>query len=394
MSFIDSFLQHTQFYESPTSFWRWAGYTIIAATLRDNCYRRLGDSLLYPNIYTLLLAESAVHRKGKPVVLGEALVEKVNNTKLISGRSSIQAILDELARGETDKKTGKLVSGGSALFSAQELAAGIVQDPEAIKIITDIYDFKPNFKSRLRGSGVFQIKNLCFTMLAASNEEFLKDVYDIKALYGGLLGRTFLVRPDEFRRGNSLFSARDTTEGFLALVKDLTEISHIKGEFEVTEDAQKEYEKWYLPFRESYRSKSDKSGISGRIHTSALKLAMIICVDKTRKLVIEENHIEEAISYCMRLMPNYSSLVMSSGKSTTSEIAAVLIEDIWRSKNRVLSKGEFLGRYFHQFDLDLVDKAMTTLVQAGLIKEFLSGSEISYTVTDKCKNVFNLEEKK
>ncbi len=104
------------------------------------------------------------------------------STKLISGRSSIQGILDELSRGETDKVTGKVTSGGSALFSASELSAGIVSDPEAVKILTDIYDFKDEYTSRLRGTGVFRIKNVCFSLVAASNEELLWDIYDGFAL--------------------------------------------------------------------------------------------------------------------------------------------------------------------------------------------------------------------
>jgi hypothetical protein len=129
MTFVDLFMQHTRFYESPRSFWKWAAFTAIGAVLRDNCYRQLGDNKIYPNLYTLVLANSAVHRKGSPVKLCEELVKRTKSTKVISGRASIQGILDELARGETDKSTGKMLAGGSALFSAPELTAGIVNDP-------------------------------------------------------------------------------------------------------------------------------------------------------------------------------------------------------------------------------------------------------------------------
>lgn len=391
--FVDSFLQHTRHYESPTSFWRWAAYTTIAAVVRDNVYRRMGDNRLYPNIYTLLLAESAVHRKGAPVRLCEELVKQTKSTKLIAGRSSIQGILDELARGETDKQTGKLIAGGSALFSAPELSAGIVNDPEAIKILTDIYDFKENFTSRLRGSGTFHIKNLCFTMMAASNEELLRDVYDTKALYGGLLGRTFLVKPDEFRDGNSLFTIQDTSESFANLLQILRTIANLKGEFHFTNPAEKAYDEWYLPFRKSYEKKSDKSGIIGRIHTSVLKVAMVIAIDCTQKLIVDRVHIEEAINQCVRLIPNYSSFVMATGKSTVADIASILIENIWNQPKRSLTRQEFLSRHFHQFDLEVFEKCVETLQAAGLLSSSLNGSgEFSYMITEKCIKTFDLKE--
>ena len=385
-------MEHCKLYESPSSFWKWSAYTTIAATLRDNCYRRLGDNRVYPNIYTLLLADSAVHRKGYPVRLCEELIRKVKSTKLISGRSSIQGILDELSRGETDKSTGKLTAGGSALFSAAELSAGLVNDPEAIKILTDIYDFKDEYTSRLRGSGIFRIKNVCFTMMAASNESLLRDVYDEKALRGGLLGRTFLIKPDEFRKGNSLFEIQDTTVSFEAILAKLTRISILKGEFDIEKPAERFYDDWYIPFRDSYKSKPDKSGVIGRIHTGVLKLAMIICVNETESLVILREHIEKAIGECMRLMPNYSGLIMSSGKSTIAETASVLIEEIWKSPNKCLKKSEFLSRHFHQFDLESVDKCTQTLAAAGLLKEIFSGNEIQFEVTEKCIKSFDLKE--
>lgn len=392
--FVKQLMEHTKLYESPSSFWKWAAYTAIGAVLRDNVFRKMGDQLVFPNVYTLFVADSAVHRKGHPVKIIENIVNAVRNTKLISGRSSIQGILDELSGSEQDKRTGQIMRGGSALFSAGELSAGIVNDPDAIKILTDIYDFKEEYTSRLRGSGVFKIKNVCFSMLAASNEELLRDVYDGKAIFGGLLGRTFLVRPNEFRQGNSLFRIPDQTQSFNRMVDTLKEYAKLKGQFEITPEAEKYYDEWYLPFRRSYEKKSDRSGVSGRIHTSAFKLSMIIAIDRTQQLVIQETHVKEAIAECMNLLPNYQSFVIAGGKSSVGEVASLLIEDIWNSKGKTITKSEFLSRYIHMFDSELLDRTITTLTQAELIKLVISTNGTSmveaYGVTQKCIDKFEL----
>ncbi len=394
MNFVDLFLQHTKHYESPTSFWKWSAFTTVAAVMRDNCFRRMGDHKIYPNVYTLLLADSAVHRKGHPIKLCEELVKHAKTTKVISGRSSIQGILDELARGETDKVTGKVTAGGSALFSASELSAGIVSDPEAVKILTDIYDFKDEYTSRLRGTGIFRIKNVCFSLMAASNEELLRDVYDGKAIFGGLLGRTFLIRPDEFRPANSLFNILDQTESFKCLVESLQRMARLHGEFEITPAAKDVYEGWYGPFRKSYEHKQDRSGVSGRIHTSVLKLAMILAVNDTGRLVIDEGQMIAAIRLCLDLLPNYQSLVMASGKSTIAEVAALLIEDIWNAKTKQIRKSEFLGRYVHIFDSELCNKCTTTLLESELIKMVLmDGTQEAYVLTQKAIDKWGLDVK-
>lgn len=393
-TFIEHYLEHTKDYESPTSFWYWSAITAISGVCRDNCYRRLGDEKLHPNIYTLLLADSAVHRKGHPVKLCEKLVEAAKSTKVISGRSSIQGILDELAKSETDKTSGKIIGGGSALFSAPELSAGIVNDPEAIKILTDIYDYKDNYVSRLRGSGIFRIKNVCFTMMGASNEELLKDIYDTKALFGGLLGRTFLVKPNEFRKGNSLFDINDTSASFQGLLDKLTSIGNIRGEFQFSDKARIVYDDWYYPFRNSYKGKADKSGVAGRIHTSVLKVAMILCLNMTKALYVDEYHIRESIRVCTSLMPNYTGFVMATGKASISDVLASLIEEVWVSKEKQISKPEFLTRYFHRFELEVIDKAIDTGQQAGLLVQHINthNSEISYTITEKSIKLFGLKE--
>lgn len=341
----------------------------------------------YPNIYTLLLADSAVHRKGNPVKLCEKLVAAVNNTKVISGRASIQAILDELGRGETNPKTGKVLAGGSALFSASELSAGIVNDPEAIKILTDIYDYKDEYTSRLRGTGTFRIKNICFSMLAASNEDLLIDIYDTKAIFGGLLGRTFLVKPNEFRGGNSLFDHPDTTDSFNGLLEKLKAISILAGEFQFTEGARAEYESWYLPFRDSYKDKADKSGVAGRIHIGILKLSMILCVNYTNALIVDKKHIEEAILECLGLVPNYSSFIMSSGKATDSAAGSIILNHIYGAEGHRAGRKEILFKHLNEFTIEQFDQVIDKLRQAGMIMETMDGNGVAYYMTKKCKDM-------
>ena len=398
MSFVSDYLHYTREYESPTSFWKWSAYAAIASVLRDNVYIMMGDKPLFPNIYVLLLADSAVQRKDNPVNTAAALIQHVNNTKVINGRSSIQGILDELARGETDKATGQIKKGGSAIWIAPEMSAGIVNDPEAIKILTDIYTFRERYDSRLRTQANFSIKNICFSFLAASNEELLRDVYDIKATMGGLLGRTFLITPNEFRKGNSLF--RVDSKRMIAERKHIEELlskfSLLRGEFTVEDDAIDLYDEWYIPFRDSYEKQGDRSGISGRIHTSVVKVAMLIAVSETSELVIRKNQMRCAIQECTDLIPNYRKFVMSSGKSSLAEIATIVLSAIFEEDSKELSRKEILQRFWNVFDqgAETLDKLITTLEQGGMISTYVNGSEVSYKMTDRCIQILFQKEKK
>lgn len=388
-TFISRYLDHTKQYESPSSFWKWSAYATIAAVVRDNVYRRQGESYLYPNMYVLLLAESSVHRKGKPVDTAEQLIHYIDNTKLISGSSSIQAMIDELSKVETDVKTGRVRKSGSGIFLAQELSAALVDDPRAVKILTDIYDYKPmGYTVRLISRANAKIDRLILNMLAGSNEVLLKGLYTDTAIYGGLLARTFLVIPDEFRPSNSLW-ALPNEEGFKCVKESLKELSEIKGEFEFDQDAREEYDAWYLPFRNSYKNKNERSGVVGRIHTGVLKLAMLLAINDLT-LHIKKQHIEEAIFEAMKLIPNYKAFLMTTGASKNKEeIGAFILETMMKAKDYMVTRKQLLQQpiLLQPEGAELLDKMIITMEAGGLVTTIVSTdirADTWYKLTDKC----------
>lgn len=384
MSFIQKYLDHTKIYESPTSFWKFSAYAAIAAVLRDRVYKKQGDKFLYPNTYTLLLADSAVQRKGNPVELCEKLVKAVGNTKVISGRTSIQAVFDVLGTAETSKDTGILVKGGGAIFFAPELAAGIVNDQQSVSILTDLYDYKESYKEHLRGKGHTAIEKIIFSFFAGSNETLLKSVYNSDAIHGGLLGRTLIVKPDEFRPASSLLGTLNTTNSFLELISLLTQIvKDVQGEVIISPMAAAEYESWYIPFRESYRTRVDTTGVAGRMHSTILKLSMILAANELTT-TIQKHHIEESINECVALTPNYKAFTITSGKGDLAAAGGILIQAlIDQPPVFKLARKQLLRQHWQDIDSESLDKLCTTLSEAGVIKIEQIGNDIAYGLTLK-----------
>lgn len=399
MTFITSYLEYTKQYESPSSFWKWSAYATLAGLVRDSCYIRQKDLVIYPNIYVLEVAQSSVDRKGNPLALCEKLLRKVNNTKIISGRTSIQALVHELAMSSTNAITGEVLKGGSAIFLAPELSAGLVGDPAALGILTDIYDARGDYTTNLKGSGKHDIKNVCLTMFAASNMDMLKGegLFDNKGVLGGLLARTFLVRPDEFRPANSLFNVdlEKIEEGIKELVKLLKDLACVHGQMILDVPAQKEWNEWYIPFRESYRGRNDKSGISGRIHTSILKLAILICINDTKDKIIRKDHVRRAIDDATELLPNYQEFIMGAGKSSMAEAGQMVLKAIYEAKDHTLSKKIILQKHWSDIDVETLDKVIATLTAADLVSQTINGSDLLYIMRPRCiEMLFQKVEKK
>ncbi len=387
MDFVQLFLKFTEEYESPTSFWRWSAYAAVAATLRDNIYFDHGMRRTYPNIYVILLADSAEHRKGGPFIPVTKVARELKNIRIIQGRNSIQGILDDLSQNVGP------IQGGSCFLCAEELASFFVADPALIPLLTDIYDYREHWEYKLKQTTT-KVKNLCVTMLAASNAEFLKEVYTNAAVYGGLLGRTIMVKPDESRPANDLLEVDIAKYDFKILVDSLNKIKLLKGPVQINKDARELYRKWYSALYKSYKTVRDRTGVTQRMHTTVLKVAMVIAASKY-SIEIKLDDMQEAIDQITALKSNYEVYAMSSGKSVIAEIGALLLNSLWEAKDYTMARKEILRIHWNMMSAEDLDKVVETFLQAGLIEANMmnggSGSAMQYTMTEKCKKVFRKE---
>src|SRR6266849_9041120 len=108
VSWIEDLVQENQTVETPESWIYWSLLCCISA-VAANVYtlRTLkGNLLYYPNLYIILMGESGLG-KGYPVNLAKRLLQEAQITRVIAGRSSIQAIIKEGAT--TRSVAGKAV---------------------------------------------------------------------------------------------------------------------------------------------------------------------------------------------------------------------------------------------------------------------------------------------
>lgn len=391
--FVSEFIKFYALMESPTSFWRWSSYALIAATLRNKVYYEYGTGKIYPNIYVILLADSAEYRKGAPIIASRTLLNLIKITKVFSGTASIQGILDDLSQDVADRKSGIPIKGGSCIITADELAAFFVADTRLIPLITDMWDYREEYPYKLKSNTVI-IKDLCTTMLAASNETFLREVYDPRALYGGLLGRTFMIKPDETREPNSLMYMNLEGDYDKKRLTDLLEkIKKLNGPVTKTKEAAKYYDNWYRELYKKYKTHPDKTGVLQRMHTNVIKLALILSA-ANYSLEITEEIFAESISQCTSLRPNYELYVIGAGKSSLADIASKFLKELWESEKHIIGRREFLGKYFTDITAEDFDKLLTTMQTGDIIELVVSGVEIKYKLTSKGIGIFQKHQEK
>lgn len=382
MNFISDFEGYCSALESPTSYITWSALACIAAVMRDNCFIEFEYEKIYPNIYVILYATSGASRKGPPIKIAGSLVKEVSNTKFLGGRFTIQAAMKVLSEVQRDDKGGA-IKGGSCLMYSEEIAAMFAGEGKStVDILTEWYEFHKEWTNNILANESIQtINNVCVSILAATNDVLFKKVFTADAIYGGLLARIFLVAESNRRQRNSrMYKGVSTESERPKLISHLRRISQLRGAIVPTDEARAYYDHWYNSIDDAVR---DPTGVLHRMHTSVVKLAMILCAaDYKFNFVLEKEHFEQAIDLVSSIMKNYKLVAGGAGTSrtaaSTKEFLSILMQD---TEGKGVDKKVMIRRLFGVVDPADVEVAADNLIKA----EYIEIKASRYVLTEKFK---------
>jgi len=393
-TWLDGILQQHEDFESPLNFWRWAGLASIAAVMKDQVWMDRYLYKLYPNIYVMFHADSGL-KKGPPVSMADKLVKMVNNTTIIKGRSSIQAILKDMGTAQTTPG-GRIKTDSSVFICSSELSSSIVEDPVAAKILTDLYDRHYNegeWKSLLKQE-TFSLKNPTVTMLGATNEAMSEDFFTGAVIKGGYFARTFIIYESKRNKRNSLAFQPNHIPDYTQTAVYLREIAKLKGPFRYFSSLERDdhfnilkkkdkrdvyfsaagkiYDDWYDDFLDTVDSQEvkDETGTLNRFGDSVVKVAMLLSLAQHPVLEITVDAMEEAIRICEQLLGNVRKTTMGkSGLSNTSHLKGLIIHELLNVReNHIISRPMLTKKfYMHYSSIEELDDMMESFHVAGMI---------------------------
>ncbi len=385
MNWLQEVVEQHKEYESPSSFWWWSSLFAISAVVKDNVFLDKYLYKLYPNIYVMLHADSGL-RKSAPVSMAKQLVKLVNNTRVISGRSSIQAILKEMGTAYTVEGQG-VVHTSSAAIIASELTSALVDDPAAMSILTDMYDRQYNideWKSLLKME-TFTLKNPTVCSLTATNEAHSNEFFGNQDMHGGFFARTFIIYDNKPNTINSLMYPPKVATNYEYLSKYLKEIAGLKGEFIMQIEAREYFDGWYHDFRKMIATQEikDDTGTLNRFDDSVLKVAMLISLANQPDLVISKPIIIESIDRCSQLIGAARRTSSKKGKSSFAEQKATVIFELLRRDPPQITRAQLNKKYYAQASSQEWDDIMKQLEIAGVINVEVSGIHTMYVMPEE-----------
>lgn len=379
MSWLDKFLEATQESEAPELYFKWSGLATIAAIVKNNVYLNRFHYILYPNIYVMLIGRSGL-RKGIPILYAKKIVEKINNTRVIAGRNSIEAIIRELSSAETTENNPVPFKDAVGFLISSEFAAFLIRNPDALTILTDLYDghYNEEWKNSLKGSPLERLSHVCLTMLGASNEIHFKDTVPLNAIGGGFIARTVLAVSTEKRGSNSLTSAPKHLIDVPILADGLKHLVDLKGPFSYG-TGKNEYDKWYDHFDKQVVT--DTTGTAERLGDTVLKVAMLHSLSRGNSLVLTKEDVQFAIEECENSTKGTQHVFLGTGKQNLAEPTGMLVKELIKVYPDAISRQNILKKMWGHLDAIDFDRIYETLKQAGIMEREMRGGSEFYHIT-------------
>lgn len=288
---IETYMEYSKESESPNQFHRWAAISAISAALERRVWRPRGYQTVYPSQYIILVAESATCRKSSAISLVENLLKKAE-IPMANEKLTI-AYLYKFLGDETKEK-----GSGSIFVIAKELATFLNKESHASGLIagvTSLYDGAPDLEYKTKTAGIDIIKEPCINILGATTLNWITDAMPGESVEGGFTSRVIFIVGKKPRFRSAWPEVSQETKSLAdLLIHDLKQIMLLRGELSIEPDAKALYAWWYENLKEpqDLRLRS----FFGRIGDHALKVAIVLAVSESNKLVITKSHIEKAIA--------------------------------------------------------------------------------------------------
>ena len=392
-NWVDSLVDECSHVETPKSWLWWSFLSCISASAGNNYFLTSlkGDLIYKPNLYIMLLGESGLG-KGFPVNRAKLLVSKADVTRVIAGRSSIQAIVKEFSITRT--KEGKApIADARGFIVNGELSTAIIQDPDALAILTDLFDghYNPEWTNLLKGDGAEKLKDPYITALFGSSPAHFYDSIPQANIEGGYIGRNLIVFEEKRAQDVDLLSSDDDKDtGQTAKFDDfivpkyvphLQAIAAKKGRLVPDDSARELFNAWRKKWRATQAH--DKTGFLNRVPDHVLKVAMCLTLAKWDfDGLIGKAEFEEAIQKVTSLIYSNKRTIEGRGPDPLAAATKIVLDNLLAAPNQELPRKHLLWKGYGIYNSFTLDQIMENLLEMGWVKRHKvgNGSAIDWMV--------------
>jgi Protein of unknown function (DUF3987) len=279
--------------DAPREYHIAAGLAVIAATVENRVYIPFGGDRIYSNLWVLILGPSSFFRKSSCVNKARKTIGRLQagseRGPLLPDEFSREALLKHLSERGQGLLTYSEFSGALATFGRDYMSG-------TKEVLADLYDC-PESYTRVIGSATWQLRNVCLSMLAASQTDWFLEKLKAGDVRGGFLAR-FSYWPAFAKKVFLAVPPEPDGPTFNRLISGLNDLRRVSGQMTILPAVREQYATWLERHeRELGRSPraGDLSAFWSRLSIMTLKFAMLLQVAHNRALVMAPEILASAI---------------------------------------------------------------------------------------------------
>lgn len=306
---MQAYLKYTEDTETPEKFHFWSALTAIAAVTRRKVWLDRGRYQLFPNLYVLIVADSATTRKSvAPAVALDMLTSAVPDLTYFQDSMTPEGFIKQLNKVAVIPGVNGgppvITKDSCALVVADELASLFgyekVRASSLTILFTRCYQSPKRYQYTTVKNDQVNIEYPFFNMLLLTAPENLKVLPP--DITGGFVGRTIFVTATSRRKNIGWPTKWDTSMG-PRLVNDLAHIGTLAGEVAPTQEAKDIWETWYNNLGTQVIEDKMGKAFMERCHDHALRVATLISIAESDAMVVEARHVRHGIRLIETVFP-------------------------------------------------------------------------------------------
>lgn len=345
--------------EAPKSFILWAGFYTLASAIRRNVKfpaSLLGSYEIYPNLYVIFVGPPGGPRKSTTARYAKTLLREIEHIDIASTASSASKLINIMEN---------TVDGSVSIVSSEFGSFVNVSQEDMYDLLTDIFDCPPEYKYSTRRHGTEVVKNPTINLLAATTPQWVNEQMPAYVIGGGFASRTIFIYEQTPRRRKMYYEDIDAHKLEVlrnALVQDLAHIAHnVTGTFRhANEDVRDAMEGWYKKVSEQVSQDERIEGYLSRKHIHVHKIAMLLSVAESDRLVIEMDHFQRARDILAGIEDRMPRVFSSVGKNPYSS-AIEKVRDFVLQQGEV-SHSQLLSRFYADIDKNELNQIIESLL--------------------------------
>lgn len=375
---LTSYLKFTEKQESPDLFHLWCAISVVATCLGRKVWIDRGFYTLRPNLYIILVAESALCRKTTAIDLSSALIrEAVPDIHLIAQKITPEAFINALKQYYSEHK----VSEGYII--AEELSVFLgnsVSNSALVQLLTKVYGSQEVCDYHTLARGKEKCYNLYINLLGGTAPEWIRSSLPAEAIAGGFTGRIIFVHASKGRKDACPEMTDALRKLRQELMSDLRVIRELNGEAFFAKEAKDWFINWY---EENYNpDEADFSlrGYYARKHDTLLKVALIISASRSDSLEIEVEDLKVALRVIEANEKPLVDVMHRISSTTVGDNLHKIKSKIKKAGKRGVRFSELLRAFSYCMDSPTVRSTLDVLlISEEIIGKKVGRSEVYWT---------------